>query len=145
MPSFPNLCLQETWVQSPTGTQRAQRPSMGQGSPAGKLLGYYPVKYSWARYVKNKVCLLEPQLPSKLLTQDLNSAPRGLWSTGVGEVNKGTPLWGHGVRKTEAKIQEIWELNIQSLTWGLREGSDQKPRASTRTRRSCSPRLSCCR
>lgn len=73
-------------MQPPMETQRAQRPSTGQGSPAGRLLGYYRVKYSWAHYMKNKICVLEPQLPSKLLKQDLNSAPRGLWGrVGGGE------------------------------------------------------------
>lgn len=60
----------------------------------------------------NKMCVLKCHLPSKLLKQFLNSAPkRALEQV---EMNQGAPLQGLMDGQRETEIQEIWELSVQS-------------------------------
>lgn len=58
--------------------------------------------------MKNKTCVLECHLPSKLLKQFLIQPQRAL---GQGKVKPGAPLCGLVDRKRETETAEIWELS----------------------------------
>lgn len=68
----------------------------------------------------NKMCVLKCHLPSKLLKQFLNSAPKRALEQA--EMNQGAPLRGLMDGKRETEIQEIWELSVQSPCSGVAGG-----------------------